>query len=134
MPIVRADVPEWLSHEQCLEIREQLHGCIERTWYKEHIWVAVRPYVSKPKERTVIVTVEVRDGRGHEQERAEAMFAETHEVMQRIVGTTADELIVLCRKFAQEDCISAGGELPPLADATPDASSLKKLALSKAAA
>jgi hypothetical protein len=127
MPIVRADVPEWLSHEQRSEIRAQLHGCIERTWYKEHIWVAVRAYTSEPNERTVIVTVEVRDGRGHEKERAQAMFAETHEVMARIVGTREDELIVLCRKFAQEDCISAGGELPPLSDATPDAGGLKKL-------
>lgn len=127
MPIVRADVPEWLSYEQRKEIRAQLHGCIERTWFREHIWVAVRPYTSEPDERTVIVTVEVRDGRGHEKERAEAMYAETQAVMQRIVGTTPAELIVLCRKFSQEDCVSGGAELPPLDDATPPVSSLMKL-------
>ena len=43
MPIVRADVPEWLSHEQRMEIRRELHGCVARTWFREHIWVAVRP-------------------------------------------------------------------------------------------
>ena len=59
MPIVRADVPEWLTHEQCLEIRKELHGCIARTWFKEHIWVAVRPYTSEPEERTVIVTAAI---------------------------------------------------------------------------
>jgi len=47
--------------------------------------------------------------------------------IERIVGTREDELIVLCRKFQQEDCISGGGELPPLADATPDPSTLRTL-------
>lgn len=125
MPIVRADVPEWLTHEQCLEIRRELHGCIARTWFKEHIWVAVRPYTSEPEERTVIMTAEFRVGRGHEQERAEALFIEAQEVFERIVGTREDELIVLCRKFQQEDCISGGDELPRLADATPDLCTLR---------
>ena len=92
---------------------------------KEHIWVAVRPYTSKPEERTVILTAEFRVGRGHEKERVEALFLEAHDVLERIVSTREDEMIVLCRKFEQEDCISAGGELPPLADATPDVSELR---------
>ena len=133
MPIVRADVPEWLTHEQCLEIRKELHGCIARTWFKEHIWVAVRSYTSEPEERTVIMTAEFRVGRGHEKERAEALFIEAHEVFARIVGTREDELIVLCRKFQQEDCISGGDELPPLADATPDPSTLRTLSSVQAA-
>jgi hypothetical protein len=126
MPIVRVDVPEWVSHEQRLEIREEMHGCIARTWFKEHIWVAVRDYTSRPEERMVIMTAEFRSGRGHEQERAEALFEEAHEVLARIVGTKRDELIVLCRKFEQEDCISAGGQLPPLSEATPPVESLRK--------
>lgn len=133
MPIVRADVPEWLSQEQCLEIRKELHECIARTWFKEHIWVAVRSYTSEPEERTVIVTAEFRVGRGHEKERAEALFIETQEVMQRIVGTQPDELIVLCRKFEQEDCISAGAELPPLDTATPDPATLRTFTSDRAA-
>jgi len=126
MPIVRADVPEWLSHEQRTEIRKELHGCIARTWFKEHIWIAVRTYTSEPQERTVIMTVEVRGGRGHDKERAEACFDESLDVFSRIIGTKADELIVLCRKFGQEDCISGGDELPPLSEATPDISELRK--------
>jgi hypothetical protein len=133
MPIVRADVPEWLTHEQCMEIRKELHGCIARTWFKEHIWVAVRSYASEPEERTVIMTAEFRVGRGHEKERAEALFVEAHEVLQRIVGTREDELIVLCRKFQQEDCISAGVELPPLDEATPNSSGLRTFAKVRAA-
>jgi hypothetical protein len=126
MPIVRVDVPEWLSREQRVEIRAAMHGCIARTWFKEHIWVAVRDYNSEPEERTVIMTVEVRDGRGHEKERAEALFLEAHDVFERVIGTRPEELIVLCRKFAQDDCISGGGELPPLADATPNPSTLRR--------
>lgn len=125
MPIIRVDVPEWLDHAQRLQIRKEIHGCVERTWFKEHIWVAVRPYTSEPDERMVILTCEVRSGRGHDQERAEALFVESQEVLHRIVGTKDDELIVLCRKFEQEDCISAGGQLPPLAEATPDPAGLK---------
>ncbi len=126
MPIVRVDVPEWLSREQRVDIRAAMHGCIARTWFKEHIWIAVRPYTSELEERTVIMTVEVRDGRGHEKERAEALFLEAHDVFERIIGTKPEELIVLCRKFGQDDCISGGAQLPPLADATPDVSTLRK--------
>ncbi len=125
MPIVRVDVPEWLSREQRVEIRAAMHGCIARTWFKEHIWIAVRSYTSEPEERTVIMTVEVRDGRGHEKERTDALFLEAHEVFERVVGTAREELIVLCRKFGQDDCISGGDQLPPLADATPDVSTLR---------
>ena len=126
MPIVRADVPEWLTHEQRMEIRRELHGCIERTWFKEHIWVAVRTYTSEPEERMVIMTVEVRGGRGHDRERAEACFDEALDIFSRVVGTTEEELIVLCRKFGQDDCISGGDELPPLDTATPDISTIRK--------
>ncbi|NKB60229.1 MAG: hypothetical protein GKS00_28315 [Alphaproteobacteria bacterium] len=125
MPIVRIDVPEWLGREQRVDIRAAMHGCIARTWFKEHIWIAVRSYTSEPEERTIIMTVEVRDGRGHEKERTEALFLEAHEVFERVVGTPPDELIVLCRKFGQDDCISGGDQLPPLDDATPDVSALR---------
>ena len=126
MPIVRADVPEWLTHEQRLEIRKELHGCIARTWFKEHIWIAVRPYTSEPEERMVIMTVEVRGGRGHDRERAEACYDEALDIFSRVVGTKEEELIVLCRKFGQDDCISGGDELPPLDTATPDISEIRK--------
>ena len=129
MPIVRVDVPQSLSHEKQLEIRREMHGCIARTWFREHIWIAVRPYASEPGERMVIVTVEVRKGRGHDKERAEALFEEALDVCERIIGTQRDELIVLCRKFAQEDCISGGDELPPLSEATPDVRTLRRRAV-----
>ena len=126
MPIVRVDVPEWLNRAQRLEIRKEIHGCIERTWFKEHIWVAVRDYTSEPEERMVIMTVEVRGGRGHDKERAEALFLEAQEVFERIIGTRSEECIVLCRKFEQNDCISGGDELPPLETATPPVESLRR--------
>ena len=125
MPIVRVDVPEWLSREQRTEIRAAMHGCIARTWFREHIWVAVRPFTSAADERTVIMTVEVRDGRGHEKERTEALFEEAHKVFARIVGSEPEEFILLVRKFGQDDCISGGAPLPALADATPNVRELR---------
>jgi hypothetical protein len=74
------------------------------------------------------MTAEFRVGCGHAKERAEALLVEAHEVLERIVGTCQHELIVLCRKFQQEDCISAGAELPPLDEATPDPSGLRSFA------
>ncbi len=129
MPIVRVDVPQSLSHEKKMEIRREMHGCIARTWFREHIWIAVRPYASEPGERMVIMTVEVRKGRGHDKERSEALFEEALDVFERIIGTQRNELIVLCRKFAQEDCISGGDELPPLSEATPDVRTLRRRAV-----
>ena len=125
MPIVRVDVPEWLSHAQRTDIRAALHGCVARTWFREHIWIAVRPITTEPDERMVIMTVEVREGRGHEKERTQALFDEAHEVFERIVGTPPEEFILLVRMFGQDNCISGGAALPPLADATPDISELR---------
>ena len=79
------------------------------------------------------MTAEFRVGCGHAKERAEALLVEAHEVLERIVGTCQHELIVLCRKFQQEDCISGGGELPPLDEATPDARGLRTFASKRAA-
>ena len=125
MPIVRADVPEWLDHEQRIEIRAALHDCIVRTWFREYIWVSVCPDTSEADERTVIMTVEVREGRGHEKERTQALFDEAQDVFGRVVGTKPEEFILLVRQFGQDDGILGGGPLPPLAGATPDVSEFR---------
>src|SRR5947207_1860954 len=106
MPIVRADVPDWASRDQLASLREGLHGCIERTWAREHIWVAVRPVYAEPNEATVILTVDLRDGRGQEKERTQALFSEALEVCNRVLGTKEDTLILLVRKFGQDECVS----------------------------
>ncbi len=125
MPIVRADVPEWLSADQKQEIRRGLHNCIARTWATEHIWIAVSPMATEEDERTVMMTVDLREGRGQEKERTEALFDLALETLSRVVGTKPDELILLVRQFHQEDCLSRGGQLPPLEVLTPSLEGLR---------
>jgi hypothetical protein len=119
MPIVRADVPAWATENQLAAIKMELRGCIERTWAREHIWIAVRSMHAERDDTTVILTVDLRDGRGQEKRRTQALFDETLTACRRILGTTDDKLIVLVRKFKREECVSGGVELPPLEELTP---------------
>jgi hypothetical protein len=75
---------------------------------------------AEPKETTVILTVDLRDGRGQEGERTRALFDEALKACNRILGTTGENLIVLVRKFDQDECISGGAKLPPLSHLTPE--------------
>jgi hypothetical protein len=119
MPIVRADVPAWATEDQLTAIKVELRGCIERTWAREHIWIAVRPMHAARDDTTVILTVDLRDGRGQEKRRTQALFDEALAACRRIFGTPDDKLIVLVRKFKREECVSGGRELPPLEELTP---------------
>lgn len=120
MPIVQADIPSWASPTQMATLRKGLRGCIERTWAREHIWIAVRGMSVEPNETTVILTVDLRDGRGEEKQRTQALFDEALLLCNRVLGTTGEHLILLVRKFAHEECVSGGSELPPLAQLTPE--------------
>lgn len=120
MPILRADVPDWASRAQMAELRRGLQICVERTWAREHIWVAVRGVYADEAEATVIMTIDLRDGRGQEKERTRALFDEALEVCNRILGTKDEDLIVLVRKFEQDECVSGGDELPALSQLTPE--------------
>jgi hypothetical protein len=126
MPIVRADVPAWATEEQMAAIKAELRGCIERTWAREHIWIAVRSMYAERSDTTVILTVDLRDGRGQEQARTQALFDEALGMCNRLFGTTDDKLIVLVRKFKREECVSGGRELPPLEELTPPLHQLKE--------
>jgi hypothetical protein len=75
---------------------------------------------AEPKETTVILTVDLRDGRGQENERTRTLFDEALKVCNRILGTTDESLILLVRKFGQDECISGGSKLPPLSQLTPE--------------
>ncbi len=119
MPFVRVDVPEGLSREAKGRIREGLHDAIAKSWFKEHIWIAIRDMYAEPGDRTVLLSCGVRPGRGQEAERTQALFDRAHEVMEREIGTSPDEMICMVHEFEQHMCISGGGELPPLGDGTP---------------
>lgn len=119
MPIVRADVPDWTTKEQMGKIRIGLIDCMIRTWAKDHLWISVRPMYAEPNDPTVIVTVDLRDGRGLEAERTHALFDVALQLFGSTIGTTDDKLIVLVRKFEQKECVSGGATLPPLSELTP---------------
>ena len=120
MPIVRADVPDWTAREQMATIRVGLIDCMARTWANDHLWISVRPMYAEPNDTTVILTVDLRDGRGQEAERTQALFDVALQLFGSTIGTTDDKLIVLVRKFEQSECVSGGALLPPLSELTPD--------------
>lgn len=126
MPIVRVDVPAWASDAQMSDLKKGIHACIERTWARQHIWVAVRGMYAEKNDATVMLTVDLRDGRGQEKARTEALFAEALLVCSKILGTTKEKLIVLVRKFRQDECVSGGDELPPLEVLTPPLATSEK--------
>ncbi len=119
MPILRADVPSWATPKQLSVLRSGLRGCVERTWAREHIWVSVRGMHAEPGDPTVILTIDLRAGRGEEQARTQALFDQALALCDEVLGTTGDKLILLVRTFGQENCISGGAELPPLSELTP---------------
>lgn len=124
MPVVRVNIPEWASREQVATLHAEVTDCIAKTWAREHIWVAIQPMYAMPQDTTVILTVDLRDGRGQEAERTQALFELSLKSFQRVLGTTDDKLIVLVRKFKQEDAVSGGALLPPLSELTPDLAEL----------
>src|SRR6267143_7044097 len=102
MPILRADVPDWATRAQMSALRKGLHSCVECTWAREHVWVAVRSMYAEPNDTTVILTIDLRNGRGQENERTRALFDEALKVCNRILGTPDEKLILLVRIFGQE--------------------------------
>ena len=119
MPFVRVDVPEGLSRDAKSRIRAGLHDAIAKSWFKEHIWIAIRDMYAEPGEKTVLMSCGVRPGRGQEAERTQALYEYAQKVMEQEIGTTPDEMILVMHEFEQHMCISGGGQLPPLGDGTP---------------
>jgi hypothetical protein len=128
MPLIRLDIPEGMDRDTRLRIRRRISECVARTWFKEHIWIALHEMVVERGERTVIMTIEVRPGRGQEAERTRALFTLAQEVMADEIGTTPEEMILLVREFPQHLCISGGDQLPDLDTATPDLSMIQRQA------
>lgn len=120
MPIIRVDIPEGHDRETRAQLYEAIHHCIATTWAKEHIWIALREKFSPPGDRQVLVTVDLRPGRGGEAERLRKLFDGLQRAFEPLIGTTAKDLIVLIRDFPQEAALSEGGPLPPLESLSPD--------------
>ena len=119
MPFVRVDVPEGLSRDTKSRIRAGLYDAIAKSWFKEHIWIAIRDMYAEPGDKTVLMSCGVRPGRGQEAERTQALYDYAQKVMEKEIGTAPDEMILVMHEFEQHMCISGGGQLPPLGGGTP---------------
>ena len=119
MPIIRIDIPEGHSRAEKQELHRTVHDAIASTWANQHIWIALREKFSPEGDVSVIVTVDLRPGRGREQERLRVFFAAIEPAFRSIVGATREDMIILVRDFPQHACLSGGDELPPLESLTP---------------
>ena len=120
MPIIRVDIPEGHSREEKQELYRTVHDSIASTWANQHIWIALREKFTLEGDVSVLITVDLRPGRGREQERLRAFFDAIQPTFHRIAGTTREDMIILVRDFPQHACLSGGDELPPLESLTPE--------------
>ncbi|HEV8095019.1 MAG TPA: hypothetical protein VGP71_04770 [Burkholderiales bacterium] len=121
MPIIRVDIPEGHPREARLRLKRTLEECVARTWAKEHIYVALHEMLAEPADRTAIITVDLRPGRGRESERARALYREALEALQSTVGTDPERFVLLIREFPEWAFVVSGGKsLPPLGQITPE--------------
>lgn len=120
MPIVRVDVPDGYPRNVLLALKRGVEDAIARTWAKDHIYVAIHPMVTAPGDRSAIVTVDLRPGRGEEERRAKMLYRELLAVLRSSIHTEPDRFVLLIREF-QERCfvVDGGKRLPPLKDLTP---------------
>lgn len=120
MPVVRVDVPEGHSREKLRAVRREVEKAISRTWATSHIYVAVREMVAEPGDRSAVVTVDLRPGRGQEAERAAALYREVLQVLRSMLNTDPERLVLLVREFPERCFVVDGGtRLPPLVELTP---------------
>ena len=121
MPVVRVDVPEGHPREKLLRIKRRVEDSIARTWAKDHIYVAVREMLAEPGDRSAIVTVDLRPGRGREEERASALYEQVLAALKESIGTDPDRFVLLVREFPERSFVVDGGKrLPPLERITPN--------------
>lgn len=120
MPIIRVDIPEGHPREARLRLKRMLEESVARTWAKEHIYVALHEMLAEPADRTAILTVDLRPGRGKEAERARALYREALDALQKTVGTDPERFVLLIREFPEWAFVVSGGtSLPPLGQITP---------------
>jgi phenylpyruvate tautomerase PptA (4-oxalocrotonate tautomerase family) len=120
MPIIRIDIPEGHGREQRLELKRKLEGCIARTWARDHIYITVNEALADKGDPTVIMTVDLRPGRGKEPERASALYREVLQALHSTIGVDPDRFVLLIREFPEWAFVVDGGKsLPSLDYITP---------------
>jgi len=120
MPVVRVDVPEGHPRNTLLALKRRVEDAIARTWAKEHIYVSVREMLAEPGDRTAMVTVDLRPGRGKEEERAQALYKEVLSALKSGLDTDPERFVLLVREFPERCFVVSGGQrLPSLERITP---------------
>lgn len=119
MPIIRVDIPEGHDRDTKDALYRALYDAVAGTWATGHIWIALSEKYSPSGNAQVIVTVDLRPGRGGEADRLRALFDRVQGDFERLIGTSSKDMIVLIRDFPDEACLSEGGPLPPLESLTP---------------
>jgi phenylpyruvate tautomerase PptA (4-oxalocrotonate tautomerase family) len=118
MPIIRVDIPEGHSREARMQLKRGLEESIARTWARDHIYVAVHEVMAE--DQTIIVTVDLRPGRGQEAQRARLFYREVMELLDKTVGVDPERFVLLIREFPHWAFVVDGGTgLPPLEQITP---------------
>jgi hypothetical protein len=121
MPIVRIDIPEGHPRERLLELRRRMQAAIERTWARDHIYIAIRETVCDAPDGSAIVTVDLRPGRGKEADRAQALYAEALAALRATTGVDEKRFVLLVRQFPEWSFVVDGGRsLPGLDEITPE--------------
>ena len=120
MPIVRVDIPEGQPRSRLLALKHRIEEAIARTWATEHIYVAVREMLADPGDRSAIVTVDLRPGRGEEDRRAAELYREVLAALRTGIDTDPNRFVLLVRQSPEESFVVSGGQrLPLLEDITP---------------
>ena len=120
MPIVRIDVPQGHPQKALLTLKKRVEDSIARTWAKDHIYVAVREMTAEAGDRSAIVTVDLRPGRGKEEERAAALYKEVLGALKSGFDTDPNRFVLLVREFPERSFVVDGGQrLPSLEQITP---------------
>lgn len=120
MPVVRVDVSEGHPRQHLLSVKRRIEEAIARHWAKEHIYVSVREMLAEPGDRDAIVTVDLRPGRGQEDQRAAGLYHDVLLALQEELNADAERFVLLIREFPEASFIVSGGKrLPPLHEITP---------------
>lgn len=124
MPVIRVDIPQGHPRENLLQLKRDVERAIARTWAKEHIYVALHEMLAESGDRSAIVTVDLRPGRGQEEQRAVALYKQILEALQSGFNTDPDRFVLLVREFPERCFVVSGGRrLPPLEQLTPSLAS-----------
>lgn len=119
MPIIRVDIPEGQSQETKQVLYDAIYDGIATSWADEHIWITLAEKFSPPGDQQVLMTVDLRPGRGDEEARLRLLFDKLQPTFEKTIGTTSEDMIILIRDFPQEACLSGGAPLPPVESLTP---------------